>query len=135
MRLQCPNVPIVALTATAKSEVRDHVCQILRLKQPLVKVLPIYRPNLILKRFDRKKDCKMAKTLELVIEKLKESSEQVIETGTARRRLRRWLPPPLRPADEPLRPHCLRRRAIGTASYTAAPPPPPTHSTPPHPAM
>ncbi|KAL1507948.1 hypothetical protein AB1Y20_007552 [Prymnesium parvum] len=51
--LLCPKVPIIAVTATAKRDVRDHICDVLNLRSPTIKVLPIYRHNLRLHCFDR----------------------------------------------------------------------------------
>ena len=42
----CPNISIVALTATAAKEVKDDIMQSLNMKNPLIFSVPVFRPNL-----------------------------------------------------------------------------------------
>ncbi|CAL7951487.1 unnamed protein product [Xylocopa violacea] len=42
----CPNIPIIALTATAPKEVKDDILQCLNMKNPAIFSVPVFRPNL-----------------------------------------------------------------------------------------
>ncbi|XP_053971680.1 ATP-dependent DNA helicase Q5-like [Hylaeus volcanicus] len=42
----CPQIPIIALTATAAKEVKDDILQSLNMKNPLIFSVPVFRPNL-----------------------------------------------------------------------------------------
>ena len=53
LRQALPNVPFLALTATATPEVRDDIIKTLKLRQPFMAVESIYRPELHLAREPR----------------------------------------------------------------------------------
>ncbi|EFN87705.1 ATP-dependent DNA helicase Q5 [Harpegnathos saltator] len=42
----CPDIPVIALTATAAKQVKDDILQNLHMKDPLVFSQPVFRPNL-----------------------------------------------------------------------------------------
>lgn len=84
LRQRLPDVPVVALTATADARVRDDIVQRLRLREPLVHVAGFDRPNL---RFDTVRVSSLRAKAEDIGERLRAlgSASAIVYCGTKKR--------------------------------------------------